>query len=133
MKSRITLRIGKILEALTAPVEERGRGTKITVHVSERGNGGEEAAWGEGGPEGVSAFCRCGENEGSNSGGSKKGEGEERKCAIGREQSQAALAEVVVAGAGRWRLVELGASPRCLPLAFSPAFGGTVGGGEPWH
>lgn len=76
MKSRITLRIGKILEALTAPVEERGRGTEITVHVSERGNGGAEAAWGKGGPEGASVFGRCGEKEGSKSGGSKKGDGE---------------------------------------------------------
>lgn len=36
MKSRITLRIGKILEALTAPAEERGRAGQKEQHRCER-------------------------------------------------------------------------------------------------
>lgn len=48
MKSRITLRIGKILEALTAPAEERGRGAETTMHVSERRIRAVAATWGEG-------------------------------------------------------------------------------------
>lgn len=42
MKSRITLRIGKILEALTAPAEERGRAGQKEQHRCERE---EKEAW----------------------------------------------------------------------------------------